>query len=85
MSRSLKKKVVALGVKREKGWLYFLRGCEVWRMELRGWRNTGEPELVTRAEFTREPNYLYHLDKDGDISCVARSLPRKRRQRLMFD
>jgi hypothetical protein len=57
--------VVKLDVKRESGYLYFIRGSEVWRSPMRG---GGEASLVAKGEFKRESGYLYFLDSKGNIS-----------------
>ena len=62
-------KVLKLNVVKEKGFLYFLRNDGVWRTKL---RRQGQPkgrkERVVKATYTRDPLWLYFLDKEGDIS-----------------
>jgi 8-oxo-dGTP diphosphatase len=73
-------KVAVLGVKREAGYLYFLRGSDVYRTALNGPQNHGLPtpstktgaEKVAEGNFTRDPNYLYFIDESGDVSRVPR-------------
>ncbi len=70
-------KVVRLGIARERGFLYFLRGSEVWRTPM---KRPGErvppaaPELVSADAFVREDGWLYFLDAQGDVSRAARTV-----------
>jgi hypothetical protein len=64
----MSEKVVRLGIKPEPGYLYFLRGEEIWRNSV-----GGKPERVGPAGFVREEGWLYFLDGDGDVSRSART------------
>jgi hypothetical protein len=67
--------VARLGVTRQPGKLYFLRGSEVWSTGMRAKGSPLEPEppmLVARAEFVREKGYFYFLDRDGNIARARR-------------
>ncbi len=59
-------KVQKLSVKREPGWLYYVKGADLLR------KRTGVPgaaeELVAKGKFVREEGYLYTLDAEGDIA-----------------
>ena len=74
-------KVVKLGVKREPGYLYFLRGTNVYKTAM---KRAGGPTAVGKAEpvisggFQREEGYLYFLDADGDISRARRAVGRRK-------
>lgn len=61
-------KVWKLGLVRESGWIYFLdKKCNVCRTKI------GTPysrELVAETDIEKEPNHLYYVDIDGDISRV---------------
>ena len=64
-------KVVKIGVKREPGFLYFLRGTDVYKtpMKRAGQASAaGKAEKVISGNFTREEGYLYFLDHKGDIA-----------------
>jgi hypothetical protein len=67
-------KVAAAGIERRLGFLYFIRGNEVWRIAGPGpgATSTAAPERVAAAEFRREPGYFYFLDADGDVARVRR-------------
>lgn len=74
-------KIVKLGIRREAGCVYFLKGTDVWRAPSEDGEHfdVDEGVLVRRASFEREPGYLYFLDPDGDISREKE--PRRRRTR----
>lgn len=65
-------KVLKLGVKREKGYLYFIdKGGDVsCALMARGKKKGGKPKKVEKAGIEKKDGYLYFLDKQGDISCA---------------
>jgi hypothetical protein len=86
-------KVEKLGLHREPGYIYFVRGSEVWRAPMKERRPSEEDERlkalgahvipgleairdkeekVMTAAFKRDPDYIYFLDLDGDISRAKR-------------
>lgn len=66
------KKVLKCGIKREKGYLYYLdkKGDVSMAKMARGKKKGGGPKVVIKAGIEREPGYLYFIDKDGDVSMV---------------
>ena len=69
------------GVKREKGYLYFLRGSDVFK-QVAGRGRHGVPSKVYDGTFEREDGYMYFIDKDGNIARARRSVggqPRKKK------
>ena len=66
-------KVAKVGVKREKGYLYFLdKKGDVSRAKMaRGKkRSGGKIQVVTKVGVKKKSGYLYFIDKKGDISCA---------------
>lgn len=65
-------KIVKLGVKREKGYLYYIdkHGDVSCAKMARGKKKGGSPKKVSKAGIKRKEGYLYFLDKQGDISCA---------------
>ena len=66
-------KVMKLGIKREKGWLYYIdkQGNVSRKKMARGGakkQNLGRAEVVEKAGVKREQGYLYFIDKQGDIA-----------------
>ena len=73
------------GVTREKGYLYFLRGTNVFKQVtgrgIHGRGIHGVPSKVYEGKFEREDGYMYFLDKDGNIARARLSVggqPRKK-------
>ena len=65
-------KLVKLGIKREKGYLYYIdkHGDVSCAKMARGKKKGGSPKKVAKAGIKRKEGYLYFLDKQGDISCA---------------
>lgn len=70
------KKVFKAGVKREKGFLYYIdkKGniCKV-KMARGGSGGKGGATVLVKSGIKRMEGHLYFIDKQGDISCVAMS------------
>ena len=77
-------KVQRLGVKREPGFLYFLRGTDVWKTPMKragGPSAAGKAQKVTAGNFTRAEGYLYFLDSNGDVSRAKRAVGGQKRKK----
>ena len=77
-------KVAKVGVKRQKGYLYFItKKGDVGRAKMArgGKKGGGKIEVVAEAGVKKAKGYLYFLDKAGNISRakMARGGRRKRR------
>ena len=76
-------KVAKVGVKREPGYLYFLRGSDVWKTPM---KRAGGPSAANKAEkvaagnFSRQEGYLYFLDSNGDVSRAKRAVGGQKRK-----
>ena len=71
-------------VKRESGYLYFLRGSDVWKTPMKragGHAVEGKAEKVTSGNFTREDGYLYFLDKNGHVARAKRAVGGQKRKK----
>jgi hypothetical protein len=68
------KKVAKVGVKKEKGYLYFVDNKgNVSRVPMArggGKKVKGKKEVVAKAGVKKEAGMLYFIDKQGDISCA---------------
>ena len=73
-------KVNKCGVKKEKGFLYYLdKQGDVSRSKMaRAGKGGGNAEKVSNAGVTRESGYLYFIDKDGDVSRAKMARGRKK-------
>ncbi len=66
-------KVTKVGVKKEKGYLYFVdkRGDVARAKMARGKKKgKGKIEVVAKAGVKKKKGFLYFIDKKGDISCA---------------
>ena len=72
-----------LGVKREKGYLYYIdkHGDVSCAKMARGKKKGGSPKKVEKAGIKRKEGYLYFLDKQGDISCAKMKRGGKKKKR----
>ena len=71
-------KVARTGVKREKDFMYYIKTGAVWKVPRKQpGVSKGKPEKVTDAGVTQDFNYIYFLDKDGDVAAIAdiRAIP----------
>ena len=66
------KKLVKVGIKREKGYLYYVdkNGDVSCAKMARGGKKGGSPKKVAKVGIKREEGVLYFVDKDGDVSCA---------------
>ncbi|HEX9104341.1 MAG TPA: hypothetical protein VF997_19155 [Polyangia bacterium] len=70
-------------MKREPGYLYFLRGSDVWKTPMKragGPSAAGKAEKVAAGNFTRAEGYLYFLDSAGDVSRAKRAVGGQKRK-----
>jgi hypothetical protein len=77
-------KVAKVGVKREPGFLYFLRGSDVWKTPMKragGPSAAGKAEKVAAGNFARAEGYLYFLDSAGDVSRAKRAVGGQKRKK----
>ncbi len=69
------KKVAKVGVKKQKGFLYFIdKKGNVARAKMsRGKNKKGKAkqEVVAKVGVKKEAGYLYFIDKDGDVARAA--------------
>ena len=71
------------GVKRESGYLYFLRGSDIWRTPMKragGPSVAGKAERVHAGDFKREDGYLYFIDKGGNVARAKRAVGGQKRR-----
>lgn len=68
------KKVAKVGVKKEKGYLYFVdKKGNVARAKMARGKKKGKAkvEVVAKAGVKKQGGMLYFIDKQGDISCAV--------------
>jgi len=76
------KKVAKVGVKKAKGYLYFVdkKGNISRAVMARGGAKKGKkakPEMVAKVGVKKESGFLYFVDKDGDVSKAKMARGRK--------
>ncbi len=72
-------KVNTCGVKKEKGFLYYLdKQGDVSRSKMaRAGKGGGNAEKVANVNVKRESGFLYFIDKDGDVARAKMARGRK--------
>lgn len=67
------KKVAKVGIKKEKGFLYFIdkQGDVACAKMARGAQKGGKTKKVAKVGIKKQSGFLYFIDKQGDISCAA--------------
>jgi len=77
--------VSKIGLQREKGFLYYLKGSDVWKapMKRAGEASAaGKETKVAPGNFSREEGYLYFLDKNGNIARAKRAVGGQKRKKV---
>jgi len=76
-------KVATTGVTRDKDFMYFVKGGDVWRVRRR-MPNVpkGHPEKVVTAKIETDANYIYFLDRMGDVSRAKRLIGGQKRKKV---
>jgi hypothetical protein len=75
-------KVAKVGVKREKDFMYYIKGGAVWKVPRKQpGQPKGKPEKVVDAGVTQDFNYIYFLDKDGDVARAKRAVGGQKRKK----
>jgi len=79
------KKVTKVGVKKEKGYLYFIdkKGNVARAKMARGGKKKGKQkvEVVAKVSVKKEKGFLYFIDKQGDVSCAVMARGGKKRRK----
>jgi len=68
----LAQKVAKAGIKRQKGYLYYLdkQGDVSMAKMARGGKKGGAHKKVIKLHIKRKKGYLYFIDKKGDVSMA---------------
>jgi hypothetical protein len=75
-------KVARTGVKREKDFMYYIKGGAVWKVPRKQpGMSKGKPEKVLDAGVNQDFNYIYFLDKDGDVARAKRAVGGQKRKK----
>jgi hypothetical protein len=75
-------KVARTGVTREKDYMYYIKGGDVWKVPRKQPNMPkGRAERVVDANVKQDNNYIYFLDKDGDVARAKRAVGGQKRKK----
>jgi hypothetical protein len=74
-------KVAKLGVTREKDFMYYVKDGAVWKVQRKQpGVPKGKPEKVADGNFQMDTDFIYFVDKDGDVSRAKRAVGGQKRK-----
>ena len=76
--------VTKTGISRDKGYLYFLRGSDIYKVPMKragGPPVAGKEEKVYTGNFKREDGYLYFITKEGNVARAKRAVGGQKRKK----
>ncbi len=74
--------VARTGVKREKDFMYYIKKGAVWRVPRKQpGKPKGRPEKVVDAGVEQDTNYIYFLDKNGNVARAKRAVGGQKRKK----
>jgi hypothetical protein len=75
-------KVEKLGVTRDKDFMYYVKDAAVWRVQRKQpGVPKGRPEKVADGTFQMDTDFIYFVDKDGDVSRAKRAIGGQKRKK----
>ena len=75
-------KVAKLGVSREKDFMYYVKDGGVWKAQRKQpGVPKGRPEKVADGGFQMDTNYIYFVDRDGDVARAKRAVGGQKRKK----
>ncbi|MBC8133767.1 MAG: hypothetical protein H7X95_12355 [Deltaproteobacteria bacterium] len=75
-------KVEKLGVNRDKDFMYYVKDGAVWRVQRKQpGVSKGRPEKVADGTFQMDTDFIYFVDKDGDVSRAKRAVGGQKRKK----
>ena len=78
----MQEKVARLGIVREKDMMYYVKDGAVWKVRRKQpGVPKGKPEKVADGGFEMDNNYIYFLDKDGDVARAKRAVGGQKRKK----
>jgi hypothetical protein len=74
-------KVAKLGISRDKDFMLYVKDGAVWKVRRKQpGVPKGRPERVADGGFEMDHNYIYFVDKDGDVSRAKRAIGGQKRK-----
>src|SRR6187401_1855566 len=78
----MREKVAKLGVQREKDFMYYVKDGGVWKVPRKQpGVPKGRPEKVADGGFEMDTNYIYFVDRDGDVARAKRAVGGQKRKK----
>ena len=78
----MQEKVARLGIVREKDMMYYVKDGAVWKVRRKQpGVAKGKPEKVADGGFEMDNNYIYFLDKAGDVARAKRAVGGQKRKK----
>src|SRR5215831_9557242 len=75
-------KVAKLGLGREKDFMYYVKDGSVWKVQRKQpGVPKGRPEKVADGGFEMDTNYIYFVDRDGDVARAKRAIGGQKRKK----
>ena len=75
-------KVAKLGISRDKDFMLYVKDGAVWKVRRKQpGVPKGKPEKVPDGGFEMDSNYIYFVDKDGDVSRAKRAVGGQKRKK----
>lgn len=75
-------KVAKLGLGREKDFMYYVKDGAVWKVQRKQpGVPKGRPEKVADGGFEMDTNYIYFVDRDGDVARAKRAVGGQKRKK----
>jgi hypothetical protein len=75
-------KVAKLGISRDKDFMLYVKDGAVWRVRRKQpGVPKGRPERVADGGFEMDNNYIYFVDRDGDVSRAKRAIGGQKRKK----
>ena len=75
-------KVAKLGISRDKDFMLYVKDGAVWRVRRKQpGVPKGRPERVADGGFEMDTNYIYFVDRDGDVSRAKRAIGGQKRKK----
>jgi hypothetical protein len=75
-------KVAKLGISRDKDYMLYVKDGSVWRVRRKQpGMPKGKPEKIADGGFEMDNNYIYFVDRDGDVSRAKRAVGGQKRKK----
>jgi hypothetical protein len=78
----MSEKVAKLGISRDKDFMYYVKDGAVWKVQRKQpGVPKGRPEKVADGGVEMDTNYIYFVDRDGDVARAKRAVGGQKRKK----